>query len=139
MSFIGSTKTGGISSRERLSISPFWRGFFGIFFCHSLLGRIKGDKDARALIEPSFSVQLAAGWVILIIVAGVIGNAPGIAASIIGFLMPSYLFLVPVQNYINSVTEKRSPGASYYGWSAGHVVCLVLGLILWASFFLVVE
>ncbi len=84
-------------------------------------------------------MQLATGWLILVILATVVGYADGIEASIIGATMPSYLFLVPVQNYINSVTEKRSPGASYYGWSAGHVVCLVLGLIFWASFFLVVE
>jgi hypothetical protein len=125
-----------INERGRLGIRPFWRGVFSIFFCHSLLRRIQEDNDARALIEPSFSVQLATGWVILVILANLVGRAPGIAPSIIAAMMPSYLFLVPVQNYINSVTEKRSPGASYYGWSAGHMVCLVVGLIFWASIFL---
>ena len=127
-----------INEREGLGIRPFWRGFFGIFFCHSLLSRIKEDKDARALIEPSFSAQLATGWVILLILANLIGGAPsGITLQIIAAVMPSYLFLVPVQNYINSVTKKRSPGANYHGWSAGHIVVLVLGLIGWASFFFV--
>ncbi|MBI5777966.1 MAG: hypothetical protein HZA49_00730 [Planctomycetes bacterium] len=45
--------------------------------------------------------------------------------------MPSFLFLVPVQSYINSVSRKRNPGADYYGWSAGHIVCLVWGIIIW--------
>ena len=126
-----------IKEREGLRIHPFWRGVFGIFFCHSLLKRIKEDEDARVLIEPSFSVQLATGWVILVILANLIGRAPGIAPSIISFVIPSYLFLVPVQNYINSATEKRSPGASYYGWSAGHIVCLVFGLSIWALSFLI--
>ena len=121
-----------IKKREGLRIRPIWRGIFGIFYCHSLLKRINGDKDAGAIIEPSFSVQLATGWVILVILAGIIGQTPGIAPSIIAAVMPSYLFLVPVQNYINSVTEKRSPGSSYYGWSAGQIGVLVVGLILWA-------
>ena len=125
-----------IKERKGLGIHPFWRGFFGVFFCHSLLKRIKEDEDARALIEPSFSVQLATGWLILVALSNVMGGASGTAPIIIAAVMPSYLFLVPVQNYINSMTEKRSPGASYYGWSAGHNVCLVLGLFLWASFFL---
>ena len=51
--------------------------------------------------------------------------------------MPSYLFLVPVQNYINSMEKTRSPGASYYGWSKGHIVCLLVGLLLWLSIVLV--
>ncbi len=131
MRLIGFTRTGSTPTRESLGIRPFWRGVFGIFFCHSLLRRIQGDEDARALIEPSFSVQLATGWVLWIL-SSFLGGAPGIAPSIIAGVMPSYLFLVPVQNYINSVTEKRSPGASYYGWSTGHTVCLVVGLIFWA-------
>ena len=48
-----------INERGRLGIRPFWRGVFSLFFCHSLLRRIQEDNDARALIEPSFSVQLS--------------------------------------------------------------------------------
>jgi hypothetical protein len=39
---------------------------------------------------------------------------------------------VPVQTYINAVTKKRNPGQEFYGWSSGHVVCLSLGVIVWA-------
>lgn len=66
-----------IKDREGLDITPFWRGIFGIFYCHSLLKRIKGDRYASALIEPSFSVQLATGWVLLLILSGVITSVPG--------------------------------------------------------------
>jgi len=122
-----------INEREGLGIHPFWRGWFGIFFCHSLLQRIKENEAAGMLIESSFSVQLATGWVILTVLSSFIGPfvfLPGFL-GIFPFVMPSYLFLVPVQKYINSVTEKRSPGASFYGWSAGHTVCLVWGLPAW--------
>lgn len=122
-----------IKERNGLKISPFWRGVFGIFFCHSLLRHIHQDKDARAVQEPTFSASgLATGWVILIIIANIVMRAPGIAASIIAAFIPSFLCLVPVQNYINSVTEKQNPSQQFCGWSSGHIVCLVFGLIIWA-------
>jgi hypothetical protein len=122
-----------IKERDGLNIRPFWRGVFGIFFCHSLLRRIHEDKEARSIQLPTFSPGgLATGWVIFIIVANIVSLAPGIAASIISALIPSFLFLVPVQNYINSIEEKRSPGQPFYGWSSGHIVCLVIGIIIWA-------
>jgi hypothetical protein len=122
-----------IKERDGLAIQPFWRGIFGIFFCHSLLRRIHEDKEARSIQIPAFSPSgLATGWVILLIVANVVGRLPGTAASVISAFIPSFLFLVPVQNYINGVEEKRSPGQEFYGWSSGHIVCLVAGVIVWA-------
>jgi len=122
-----------VKERDRLDIRPFWRGFFGIFFCHSLLRRIHEDQEARAVQVPTFSPGgLATGWVVLIIVANLITRAPGLAASVISAFVPSFLCLVPVQNYINAVEEQRNPGGRSYGWSAGHIVCLVFGLIIWA-------
>lgn len=122
-----------IKERDGLAIRPFWRGIFGIFFCHSLLRRVHEDKDARLMQSPAFSPGgLATGWVILLIVGNVVGRLPSTAASVISAFVPSFLFLVPVQNYINSVEEKRSPGQGFYGWSSGHIVCLVIGVIVWA-------
>lgn len=122
-----------IKERDGLNIKPFWRGIFGIFFCHALLRRIHGDREARAVEAPSFSPgALATGWIVLIIVANLVSRAPSIAASMFAAFIPSFLCFVPVQNYINSVSEKRNPGQTYYGWSSGHIVCLVLGILVWA-------
>lgn len=122
-----------IKERDQLNIRPFWRGFFGLFFCHSLLRRIHEDKEARSVTMPSFSPgSLATGWVVLLILANIVGRAPSIAASIVSAFIPSFLCLVPVQNYINTVSQRRSPGLSYYRWSSGHVVCLAFGIIVWA-------
>ena len=122
-----------IKERDGLNIRPFWRGFFGIFFCHSLLRRIHEDKDARSVEPPTFSAGgLATGWVVLLILANIVGRAPSIAASIISAFIPSFLCLVPVQNYINAVEDKRNPRQRFYAWSSGHVVCLVFGIIVWA-------
>jgi hypothetical protein len=106
-----------LKERDNLTISPFWRGVFGVFFCHSLLRRIHEDKEARSLQLPSFSASgLATGWVVLMIISNVLTRAPGISATIVAALIPSYLCLVPVQDYVNSVTERRSPGQPYYRW-----------------------
>ena len=113
-----------LRDREDLDIQPFVRGWLGIFYCHSLLRRIHKDKEARAIQSPSFSpVRLATGWVVLVIIhsAGII-------------FVPSSLCFVPVQKYINSVNVKRNPGKPYYGWSTGHIVCLVWGIVFWGFF-----
>ncbi len=121
-----------IKERDGLNISPFWRGFFGIFYCHSLLRRIHEDQEARSYHQPTFSPGgLATGWVLLLILANVVSRAPSIAASIIAAFIPSFLCLVPVQNYINTITEERNPTQQTYGWSSGHIVCLVFGIIVW--------
>ncbi|MFQ5804153.1 MAG: hypothetical protein ACE5JQ_14785 [Candidatus Methylomirabilales bacterium] len=124
-----------IKERDGLSISPFWRGVFGIFFCHSLLRRIHGDEQARAIQQPAFSASgLATGWVILLIITNIVSRAPSIEASIVAAFIPSFLCLVPVQNYINTVTEKRNPAQKFYGWSSGHIVCLLFGIVIWGLF-----
>jgi hypothetical protein len=122
-----------VKERYNLNIRPFWRGWFGIFYCHSLLRRIHGDNEARSILMPSFSPGvLATGWVVLRIFADLLACSPSVAAHLISAFIPSFLCLVPVQNYINAVTQRRNPGQSYYRWSSGHIVCLVFGLCIWA-------
>jgi hypothetical protein len=121
-----------VMERDRLIIRPFWRGWFGLFYCHSLLRRIHEDKEARSVQLPSFSPGgLATGWVVLRFVTYLLSRVPGTEATIVGAFVPAFLCLVPVQNYVNSVTKQRSPGQPYYQWSSGHVLCLVLGVIVW--------
>ncbi len=121
-----------LNERDYLDIRPFWRGWFGIFYCHSLLRHIHEDKEACAIKKPWFSpTGLATGWVALMIISCALGRAPGIAASMISAVIPSFLCLVPVQKYINSVSKQRNPEQSYYHFSFGHVICLVYGIIIW--------
>jgi amino acid permease len=122
-----------VKERGDLGIRPFWRGVFCVFYCHSLLRRIHGDEEARAVQAPSFSPgALATAWVVLVVVANLVSRAPGTAATMVAAFVPSYLCLVPVQNYVNSVTERRSPGHPHHRWSSGHAVCLFVGLAVWA-------
>jgi GYF domain 2 len=126
-----------IKERDNMNIRPFWRGFFGVFYCHSLLRRIYNDKEARSIQVPSFSPDvLATVWVVLIVISAVVGFTPGIIASIIGAFIPTFLCLVPIQNYVNAVSKLRSPRQPYYGWSSGHILCLVLGIMIWVFIFI---
>lgn len=125
--------------RYGLKISPFWRGIFGILFCYGILKRIHEDREARAVVPPSFSPGwLATGFVVLALSANLVAHAPGFIPSIIAGFMPSYLCLLPAQRYVNEVSRKRKPAAGYYGWSAGHFVCLAFGLAAWALVFLLI-
>jgi hypothetical protein len=121
-----------IKRREGLKISPFWRGAFCVFYFHSLLKRIHTDEELRVAQQPSFSPgRMATGWIVAIFTANLVDLAPGAIATLVSFLVPSYLFFVPVQDYINSATHKIEPAQPYRGWSLGDVLCLVLGLAIW--------
>jgi len=125
-----------IKRRDGLKISPFWRGTLCVFFCLSLFKRIHSDAELRSVQEPQFAPgPLAAGWIATIIISNGIDLASGPIAIVTSLLVPSYLFLVPVQNFINSATHKREPAQPYHRWSIGHVMCLVLGLAMWGFTF----
>lgn len=123
-----------LKERDGLKIQPFWRGWFGIFYCHSILKAILTDRQTNAIERASFSAGgLATGWIILIILGSAMGRSNEAAVSFLGTLisLPSFLFFLPVQNYINRVNGRISPRPPYKSWSAGHTVCLVWGIIIW--------
>jgi hypothetical protein len=126
-----------IQKRDKINIKPFWRGIFGIFFIHNLLKTIHDDSEINKLKKAEFSAtNLATGWMLLIIVGNLLGrfDSPTILMLSILISMPSFLFLLPVQNYINSVNELIHPKVEYYNWSLGHLVCLIIGSIYWLIF-----
>ena len=84
----------------------------GILFCHGFLCGGSSQRSDRQFLSstPTFSPGiLATGWVVLAIFAKAVGRIPADAAVIISTFIPSCLCLVPVQNYVNSVTERRNP------------------------------
>jgi hypothetical protein len=126
-----------VKERDNLPINPFWRAVFGFFYCHSLLRRIHEDADMRSITMPSFSPNgLATGWVVLLIIARVVSRFPDIPASMVAAFIPSFLCLVPVQNYVNLVTERGNFGHEFHRWSWGQILCLVIGVVIWAGLLL---
>jgi DNA-directed RNA polymerase subunit RPC12/RpoP len=127
-----------LKERDGLKIQPFWRGMFGVFYCHGILKAIRTDQQTNAIERASFSAGgLATGWIILVILGSAMGRSDEVAVSFLGTLisLPSFLFFLPVQNYINQVNEKINPRPPYKSWSAGHIVCLVWGIIIWLLLF----
>ncbi len=121
-----------LNGRNKMGIRPFWRTFFGVFYCHSLLREIHEDPEARAVLPPTFSPNvLATGWVILTLLSNAVSRLPG-DAGILALVIPAFLFLMPVQSYVNKVTKLRNPSQSYYHWSIGQVICLIVGLLFCA-------
>jgi len=118
-------------------ILPFWRGFFGYFYCHSLLRRIHDDSVAHSLLKPTFAPRiLATGWIILMVLSNIMSRFPDITVAAMSGFLPSFLCLVPVQNYINKVTLMRNKEEHYYRWSKGHVFCLIVGCFFWLGILL---
>jgi hypothetical protein len=123
-----------IRERYGLKIKPFWRGVFGLFYCHSILDSIYRDPEAHHAQLPTFPPKiLATIWVILVIVARLCNLIPSLGffdKLILPAFIPSFLCLVPVQKYINAVTEKQIPGYPFYRWSWGHFICVIPGVTI---------
>lgn len=121
-----------VKARDALDISPFWRSWFGLFHLHALLRRIFLDKEARQAKSPSFSPNsLATGWVAMIIVSNVVARADAVWAVAASSLIPSFLCLVPAQQYVNEVTALRSPGRTFPRWTRGESVVSVICVVIW--------
>ena len=61
--------------RDGLDIMPFWRGWFGIFHCHSLMRFIHMDKVLNRWETPTFKPGLLATiWVIMQVLANFSGQ-----------------------------------------------------------------
>lgn len=121
-----------LKERDGLKIMPFWRGVFGIFFIHGILKEIKNDRGLSSLGRADYSPgALATGWIILMFLGNALGRADDIAVNLVGIVLsaPTFLFLLPAQNYINRINARRSPAPRQSPWSAGHIVVLIVGII----------
>ena len=123
-----------LKDRDKLNIQPFGRAMFGVFFIAQLLKAIHSDREANRIAAPQFSAgALATGYIVLILIGYLFSQANVSAVNLLGSIisMCSCLFLLPVQQYINTVNQSKSPPRPYNEWSPGHIVCLVFGIIIW--------
>jgi Double zinc ribbon len=91
-----------IQERDRSDISPFWRAFFGLIFCYSLFKRVRKDGEDRRLTSPP-SMGLLAVFYILTTICWRLPNPFDLIS------MLSFLFLLPVQSYVNRINSADSP------------------------------
>jgi len=125
-----------LKERDNLTIHPFWRGVFSLFYFHSLLKVIQADTPTRKTDEPVFSPSaLSAGWIITTAIGSVVmvypESSPG--AVLLGTLIviSSCWFILPVQKVLNARNDALSLKPRYNPWSVGHILCLILGIIAW--------
>ena len=125
-----------VKERDNLKISPVSRGWFIFFYCLQLFQRIHDDKVARSVQMPQFSPGwLFTGWFTLSCIAYGLTRYEG--SSFVAPFIPTFLFFLPVQRYVNTVCKKRNPAQTYYHWSSGHVVCVIWGITIWSAIFLI--
>lgn len=113
-----------IKEREKSDIMPVWRAIFSIFFCYTLLTRIKKRADSLELKESIAPGPLATGY---------------IALSLLSYLPEPYLlvcflsvlFLLPAQNLANAVNAKVAPDSPLNSqFTATNIALAVLGGML---------
>ncbi len=128
-----------LKERDGMSILPFWRGIFGVLYCHSIFDEIKFDEECKEIKSAEFSTAiLATGWVLATIVSTILGYFEDTTFLILSILISlfSFLFFIPVQQYINDVNYTSNPRPEYHHWSMGQIVCLIFGVMLCVIFML---
>jgi hypothetical protein len=91
-----------IRVREQVDISPFWRAFFGVIFCHSCFKRIE-TYGLAMVITPSPPILLLTVLWIVVTLAWRLPDPFWLIATL------SFIFLLPVQAYANRINEQKVP------------------------------
>ncbi len=109
-----------IRDRNHENISPFWRAFFAIFYCHQLFNRVKSHDSQSSAAKLSAS-GLAWFWILTAILVRL--PDPFWLVIYVGVLA-----LLPVQVAINTINDHESPShAPNTRFSAWNWVAVVLG------------
>jgi hypothetical protein len=120
------------------NIWPFMRAFFAVFFVHSLARRMNERLDAKQLDTSRY--QSAATW---FVVLDVVTTGLSIStnfwepplAAIVAFDMSGFVALIPLIGLQRKANQASGDpgGQSNSGISAANVLCIVLGLLVWAA------
>lgn len=110
-----------IRDRERLSIRPFWRAFFAIFFVYALLCRVR-DYPAPAGVRVRLAAgPLATAWIVLTLMTQL--PDPYWILSLF-----SSLLLLPARSQIARIHAAVAPAQDPNSrFSAANWVTIVLG------------
>ena len=113
-----------IKERTRQDISPFWRAFFSVFFCHSLIKSIKESAESNGI-----STAINPGWLTFAYIVLIISWRLPDPYWFVSML--SFLPLMPAQSLINTINKKVAPQSdpnNSFSWK--NIVGIILGSIL---------
>ena len=132
---IGYIKIGSILKKEiNWIFNHSGEAYLACFFVTVFFNSIKNDSEVNTIRKAEFSAsRLATAWVIFVILGDLLGRMGNIKLNILGLIIaiPTVLFFLPVQNYINTVNDSIEPRPRYNEWSIGHFVCLTISILLW--------
>ena len=108
-----------IAERERGSVWPLARAIFAVFYCYPCFARIRDDDGVSQLESRLHALPLAIGF----IATSVTWRLPDPWGWI---SLSSFLFLLPVQSYVNRLNALASPShdrnSRFSGWNWAAVV-----------------
>jgi hypothetical protein len=126
-----------LKKRDGLRVLAFWRGVFGVVFCHDLFKRIASDRMLYPNRPVEFSPDLLSMiWAILYCLSIFTGFRDDPSRTLLVSLISaplSAMCFISLQNHINDANERIRPGQSFSPWSIGDAICLVAGLFFWFS------
>ena len=92
-----------VREREHSRILPFWRAFFGIFFCYAMFKQVRDFPVQTVSNEDLPAGALAAGWIITTL----LWRLPDPYWLI---CFTSFVFMIPVQATAIRINEAVAPG-----------------------------
>ncbi len=102
-----------IRDRNNENISPFWRTFFIVFYCHQLFNRVK-SHDTQSSAANLNASSLAWFWIL----SAILVRLPDPYWLVIYF---GVFALLPVQGAINTINQNESPShdpnARFSAWN----------------------
>ena len=115
-----------LKNRDSLSIIPFVRAIFSVFYCHDACKAIRYDKELNLYKPSHFTHYLGDVWALLMIISAIV---PILVIRVI-LVVIGFLCLIPVQKYINQANQMKNPTVNYYPWSTGHIIVIIFVIYL---------
>lgn len=120
-----------VKAREQSDIMPFWRGFFGVFFCRSLAENIERDCARYGVTPTTTLTSQAVLWVCLTIGGNLLSRLTDGPLWVLALL--AVWPLMVIQKNVNELNRQAAP---YHDpntrFSVLNIVGIVFGLILLA-------
>ena len=113
-----------LKQRDNLNISPFWRAWFTIFFCHSLFKIINNYAEEQGIKETYKPGLLTFAYILIMVT----WKAPDPAWLISTF---TFVPLITVQKIINRLNQNQPEQMINSKFSGWNIFGIVLGVIWW--------
>ena len=91
-----------IAERERMNVWPLLRAVFAILYCYPCFARMRDDERASQLDSRLYALPLAIGFIVTSLTWRLPDPWNWISLS-------SFLFLLPVQSYVNRLNALANP------------------------------